>query len=408
MKTAIIILALFSSTLLASTALSGEPELSTDLLYGEDCSDAHGGYFLEIMAEWNPDPDNNTKGSFTIQFFPTSPDMVLNLNLSLFSIPEGSKVISGEISRNFTDFSSYTEASWNLSGIFEENGLIWANITLSVLVPHDYPIHPDYIAFYSITLTYNLKPVETTLLSYLISLRWFDIDFTNRVLGYIAYTLMVVTSVIGMPGIPRIIKTKSKGRISSRRVRQTHRHLGYLISLMVAFHVLVSMLAPMWLNIIKLWILPTLYIPQDLITVINLTDSKLGIELGRWAGLLILITIVGGIDFSRVSRDWGRKSALFLQQLSYISLIAIALHTIMIGTFAREQTLFVVFTWVCLVTTFTIRIALIITKKERNVQSKQKIPRKEEIPIKEIIQSTEENQIKEKIQRKGKRGSKRI
>jgi hypothetical protein len=80
----------------------------------------------------------------------------------------------------------------------------------------------------------------------------------------------------------------------------------------------------------------------------------------------------------------------------------------MIGTFAREQTLFVVFTWVCLVTTFTIRFALIITKKERNVQSKEKIPRKEEIPSKEIIQSTEENQIKEKIQRKGKRGSKRI
>ena len=396
MKTIIIILALFSSTLLASTALSGEPELSTELLYGEDCSDAHGGYFLEILAEWNPNSDNDTKGVFTIQFFPTSPDMVLNLNVSLFNLPEGSRVISGEINRNFSDFSSYTEASWNLSGIFEENGLIQANITLSVLVPHNYPIHPDYIAFYSITLTYNLTPVETTLLSYLISLRWLDINFMNRIVGYIAYTLMVVTSVIGMPGIPRIIKTKSKGKISSRRVRKTHRQLGYLISLIVAFHVLVSMLAPMWLNIIKLWILPTLYIPQDLIAIINLTDSKLGIELGRWAGLLILITVVGGIDFSRLSRDWGRKFALFLQQLSYVSLIAIALHTLMIGTFAREQTLFVVFTWFCLVTTFTIRLALITTKKERKAQSK------------EIIKSKEKVLSKEKIQKKGKRGTKRI
>jgi len=401
MKATIILLAVFSSALLASTTLAGEPELSTELLYGEDCSDAHGGYFLEIMAVFDPNSDNDTEGLFTIQFFPTSPDMVLNLNLSLFSLPEGSSIISGEINRSFPYFSSYTEASWNLSGNFEGTGFIQVNITLSVLVPHDYPIHPDYLAFYSITLSYNLTPVNTSFLNYLISLRWLDINFTNRILGYIAYTLMVITSVIGMPGIPRIIKAKSNGRISSSKVRQTHRQLGYIISLLVACHVLVSMLAPMWLNIIKLWILPTLYIPQDLIAVITLTDSKLGIELGRWAGLLILITVAGGIDFSRVSRDWGRKIALFFQQISYVSLIAIALHTLMIGTFAREQTLFVVFTWFCLVTTFTIRIVLIITKKERKIQSKDKIKSKEEIQSEDKIQS------KEKIQSRGKRGTKR-
>ncbi|MCK4848567.1 MAG: hypothetical protein KAT16_06065, partial [Candidatus Heimdallarchaeota archaeon] len=82
---------------------------------------------------------------------------------------------------------------------------------------------------------------------------------------------MAVTSVIGMPGIPRIIKTKSDGRISSSKVRQTHRLLGYLMLLLVVFHVIVSMIAPMWLNIIKLWILPTFYIPQDLIAVFTLT-----------------------------------------------------------------------------------------------------------------------------------------
>ncbi len=407
MKATIILLAVFSSALLASTTLSGEPELSTTLLYGKDCSDAHGGYFLEIMADYVRNSDNDSEGIFTVKFFPTSPDMILNLNLSISGLPEGFKIVSGDINRNFSDFSSYTEASWNLSGIYEE-GNIKANITLSVLVPHDYPIHPNYLAFYSITLTYELIPVDTTFLNYLISLRWLDFDFLNSLLGYIAYALMAVTSVIGMPGIPRIIKTKSNGRISGSRVRQAHRLFGYSIVLIVAFHVIVSMLAPMWLNIIKLWIFPTLYIPEDLIAVINLTDSKLGLELGRWAGLLILIVVVGGIDFSRMSRDWGRKTALFLQQLSYVSLIAIALHTLMIGTFAREQTLFVIFTWFCLVTTFTIRIALIITKKERKAQNKEIIQSEEIFKSEEIIRNKEKVHSKEKIQRKGKRGTKRI
>ncbi len=102
------------------------------------------------------------------------------------------------------------------------------------------------------------------------------------------------------------------------------------------------MLAPMWLNISRLWILPTLDSPKDFLAVINMTDSKLGIELGRWAGLLVLFTVAGGIDFSRLSRDWGRKFALFIQQVSYVSLIAIALHTTMIGSFAGEQPLFVI------------------------------------------------------------------
>ncbi|MHA1542308.1 MAG: hypothetical protein ACTSQH_04985, partial [Candidatus Hodarchaeales archaeon] len=345
MKTTIIILAVFTSTLFASTALDGEPELSTELLYGEDCTDAHGGFFLDIMASYEVNFDNNTEGVFTIKYYPTSPDMIFNTNVSLFSLPEGSKINSGTINRSIQDFTSYREVSWNVSGNLDEKEFILANITLSVLVPHNYPIHPNYLAFYSITLTYSLTPEDSSLLNYLFSLRWLDIDFTNRVLGYIAYTLLVVTSVIGMPGIPRIIKSKSEGRISATKIRQTHRYLGYLIFLIVAFHVIVSMLAPMWLNIIKLLILPTFYVPKDLLAVINMKDAKLGIELGRWAGLLILLTVAGGIDFSRLSRDWGRKFALLLQQVSYVSLVAIALHTIMIGSFAREQPLFVVYTW---------------------------------------------------------------
>ena len=181
MKTTIIILAVFSSALLTSTVISSEPELSTELLYGKDCSDAHGGYFLEIMAKYERNSDNDTEGVFTIEFIPTSPDMILNLNLSISSFPNGSRIIGGEINRNILDFSSYTEASWNLSGIIDDTGFFKANITLSVLVPHDYPIHPNYLAFYSIVLTYNLTPVDTSFLSYLINLRWLDIDFTNRI-----------------------------------------------------------------------------------------------------------------------------------------------------------------------------------------------------------------------------------
>ncbi|MHA1945363.1 MAG: hypothetical protein ACXAC6_06325 [Candidatus Hodarchaeales archaeon] len=372
MKTTIIILAVFSSTLFASTALDGEPELSTELLYGEDCTDAHGGFFLDIMASYEVNLDNNTEGVFTIKYYPTSPDMIFNTNVSLFSLPEGSKIINGTIDRNIQDFTSYREVSWNVSGNLTETDIIQANITLSVLVPHNYPIHPNYLAFYSITLTYSLTPEDTSLLNYLLSLRWLDIDFTNRVIGYIAYTLLVVTSVIGMPGIPRIIKSKSEGRISATKIRQSHRYLGYVVFLIVAFHVIVSMLAPMWLNIIKLWILPTFYVPEDLLAAINLTDAKLGIELGRWAGLLILLTVVGGFDFSRLSRDWGRKFALFLQQVSYVSLIAITLHATMIGSFAREQPIFVVYTWFCLVTIFSIRFILLFKQRQKNGLKKRK------------------------------------
>ena len=379
MKTTIIILAVFTSTLLASTTLDGEPELSTELLYGEDCTDAHGGFFLDIMASYEVNLDNNTEGVFTIKYYPTSPDMIFNTNVSIFSLPEGSKIINGTIDRSIQDFTSYREVSWNVSGNLAENDIIQANITLSVLVPHNYPIHPNYLAFYSITLTYSLTPEDTSLLNYLFSLRWLDIDFTNRVIGYIAYTLLVVTSVIGMPGIPRIIKSKSEGRISATKIRQSHRYLGYVVFLIVAFHVIVSMLAPMWLNIIKLWILPTFYVPEDLLAAINLTDAKLGIELGRWAGLLILLTVAGGIDFSRLSRDWGRKFALLLQQMSYVSLVAIALHTIMIGSFAREQPLFVVYTWFCLAVTFSIRFVLLF--KQRQINS---LKRRERIHIEAV------------------------
>jgi len=122
----------------------------------------------------------------------------------------------------------------------------------------------------------------------------------------------------------------------------------------------------MWLNIIKLLILPTFYVPKDLLAVINMKDAKLGIELGRWAGLLILLTVAGGIDFSRLSRDWGRKFALLLQQVSYVSLVAIALHTIMIGSFAREQPLFVVYTWFSLLVTFSIRFMLLFKQRQKN------------------------------------------
>lgn len=135
---------------------------------------------------------------------------------------------------------------------------------------------------------------------------------------------------------------------------------------------MIVILSPTWFYIIELWLLPTLYFPPDLLAVLNLKESKFGLELGRWAGLVLLFTVAAGIDFTRFTRKFGRKRALLFQQISYLALIMVGLHALLLGTLTRQITVLRLFIVSSLLLVIMLHIYLLI--KQRFSLSSSEIP----------------------------------
>ena len=166
-----------------------------------------------------------------------------------------------------------------------------------------------------------------------------------------------------MPQIHREVGTLFKRRVRASTIRRYHCRLAKVTAIVAGIHVLIVTLSPTWFYIIELWILPTLYFPPDLWAFLNLRESKFGLELGRWAGFVILITVAAGVDFSRFTRKFGRKRTLLFQQISYLALIMVGLHALLLGTLTRQITVLRLFIVTSLLFIIMLRIYLLVKQR---------------------------------------------
>ncbi len=376
LKTPLLIILGLSSLLAISTVVTIESNYSTRLIQGEDCTTYHNDYLLDLHSTLEASDESKNNGSFSIIFSPTAPEMIFTAEVILRQLPDNSTLNQVNATYEFTQFVYPQDrvAKWNVTGLTQANGEFTADINLTVRVPDNYRIHPGYEATYAIELRHNVESTEISIYQYLLNLQWFDINLTNQLLSYFSYIFIALVAILGMPGLAKLIEVSIDRKVSNKTIRNYHCTLGKLSAGTIALHGILSLISPMWLNILKLWILPTGYIPNDIIQVLTFQDSKFGLEIGRWATVLLFITLIGGIVFSRLTRKIGRKSAILLQQLSYLSLFLIAVHALIVGTLARDISLFATFTWSVLILVFGLRLILYWFNKEtKKLQTEEKV-----------------------------------
>ena len=84
----------------------------------------------------------------------------------------------------------------------------------------------------------------------------------------------------------------------------------------------------------------------------------------------MLFTVAAGIDFNRFLRKFGRKRTLYLQQISYLTLIMVGLHALLLGTLTRQINVLRLYIIVSFIFVITLRVYLlfdgIVTKKRVN------------------------------------------
>jgi hypothetical protein len=351
------------SLLFIGSVLQVEPEIESELILGEDCETYHGGYYLEIDSVVDPFPPQSSNTNFVVNLRPASSELIFNATLTLFQLPTGVIISQGNSTQSFYDFSTTQKASWNLTGIKSLENPLLVNITLLVHVPHDFPIHPGYTATYHTVLHHPFERESLTLIDYIFSLRWIDINLSQELFAYLSYTLLVLSIITGMPQIHKEIGSMLNRRIRANTIRRFHCHLAKATAIIAGIHVLIVTFSPTWFYIIELWILPTLYFPPDLLAILNLRESKFGLELGRWAGFALLFTVATGVDFGRITRKLGRKRTLVFQQISYIALIMVGLHALLIGTLTRQITILRLFIVTSLIFIIILRIYLFLKQR---------------------------------------------
>jgi hypothetical protein len=363
--TKISLISIFSlvSILFIGSVVQVEPEIESELILGEDCETYHGGYYLEIDSVVDPFPPQSSNTNFIVILMPTSSELIFNATLTLFQLPTGVEISQGNSTQSFYNFSTKQKASWNLTGIQSLENPLLVNITLLVHVPQDFPIHPGYTATYHIILNHPFVQESLSLIDYILSLKWIDIDLSQEIFAYLSYTLLVFSIITGMPQIHKEIGSMLNRRIRVNTIRRFHCHLSKATAIIAGIHVLVVTLSPTWFYIIELWILPTLYFPPDLLAILNLRESKFGLELGRWAGFALLFTVATGVDFGRITRKLGRKRTLIFQQISYIALVMVGLHALLLGTLTRQITILRLFIVTSLILVIMLRVYLLLKQR---------------------------------------------
>ncbi|MHA1971444.1 MAG: hypothetical protein ACTSW1_00545 [Candidatus Hodarchaeales archaeon] len=318
--------------------LTLEPEIQPELIEGKDCQLEHGEYFLVFEVNYDQLPINSTNGTFSISFIPTSDELEFDASTELTQLPEGASLSSGTMKQTFTNFTGRRKALWSFTGVASARIPIEAKITFTVRVPEDYYVHPSYFGTYDAVLRFPLQAEEVSLIGFILSLRWFEINLFNQILAYLNYTFFVITVITGMPKMHQIMGGVLRRDVSASWLRGWHRKLGITTGVLTLLHVVISAISPMWINIIKLWPFPTLYLPSG-----QLRDPLSGLELGRWSGLLMLIIGVSGLDYNRLAKKLSRKYAISIQRLSYVILVLTLLHTLIIGTLTQELILFKIY-----------------------------------------------------------------
>ncbi|NHJ01401.1 MAG: hypothetical protein EAX86_04625 [Candidatus Heimdallarchaeota archaeon] len=376
-KIPLLILLGLSSILAMSAIVTIETNYSTRLIQGEDCSTYHNDLFINLYSNLERLGVEKDNGILSIIFSPAAPELIFTADVILQRIPEASQLIQDNITYNFSPFVYPEEriATWNFTRLNQADGEFSADIILSVKVPDNYRIHPGYEATYAIELRHTLEPRELSIYEYIFSFQWFDINLTNQLLSYLSYLFIAFVAILGMPRLNALIEISTNKKISKKTLQQYHYKAGKFSGIVISLHVILSIISPMWLNILKLWILPTGYVPTNIEKVLTFQDSNFGLELGRWAGLLLLYTFISGVNFGWITRKIGRNWALSLQQLSYLSLFMIAIHALIIGTLARDISLFTVFIWSVLIMVFSLRLILFWFNRElKNQRQLTEVP----------------------------------
>jgi len=179
----------------------------------------------------------------------------------------------------------------------------------------------------------------------------------GRILGYIAYTLLLLSV---LTGVARYLLRKW---FSGRKLRILHADLSNLGFTLVVIHA-ITLIIPNspWTSSYRWFqILPT-GTPSEL--------TAIGLELGRWGLLVMYISVLSGYYFSSLVKKFGRKVGIRIHMLSYLALIGGMIHAVMIGGTASKPLVTLIFV-ISLLSVLIIKIDDSRRKNQKREQRKE-------------------------------------
>lgn len=145
------------------------------------------------------------------------------------------------------------------------------------------------------------------------------------ILGYLTFALLFLSVVAGA-GVYHL-----KKYISGRKIRILHADLSNLSFTVAVIHaVILSLPSSPWFGTYSLFEI----VPQLLPTFA--TTQDFGLELGRWALLLMYIGVISGYFIAKIMKKFSRRVGISIHMLTYIALIFGLIHTMVIGSFAKS------------------------------------------------------------------------
>ena len=190
-------------------------------------------------------------------------------------------------------------------------------IELNSSIPGSSSIYVTYLnstPLQEVTITITIQPVPPVSLMLIL----------GSLLGYLTYILLFLSVVAGA-GVYHL-----KKYISGRKIRIIHSDLANLSFTMAVIHgVILSLPTSPWFGTYSWFQL----VPQ--IIPVPTTLADLGLELGRWALVLLYIGVISGYYIAKIIKKFGRKVGISIHMLTYLGLILGFIHAMLIGTWAK-------------------------------------------------------------------------
>jgi len=174
----------------------------------------------------------------------------------------------------------------------------------------------------------------------------------GRWLGVLSLGGMIIVIILGFRHVRSFLITRS--RLTGRGVMQIHRYVAYVTFVLVIVHGILLSFIRKWSRIYSWWeFYPKLRTPTSWELSSFLNDEVIGIELGDWSFLTMILAVIGGYFFKDILRKIGRKKTIFFQQTTYVGLVLAVLHAKMDGYWTNKYPAFfymqVIITFILLV-----------------------------------------------------------
>ncbi|MHA1744713.1 MAG: hypothetical protein ACTSWW_01870 [Promethearchaeota archaeon] len=348
---------------------------------GVDCLGFHDSTYVRTSEQLNylgeAKPGEGLE--FSILISRTTGGMIFNATVELYNFPDNLTLQEGSLTQVKTDMNADAfNVTWTIAGDFEGNFTFAIRSRVSVNFEW---YHPTYVATYRYLYTGNFQvsdnPTEPPYLDQDIpkgeepSIPLNIELLTGRLLGFLSVLFVYLSIQFGLP--ERKTKIRKFYKLTAAKCRDVHCDLGYLAVGTIVLHNIMLSRTVWGLYFSWFEFYPTFHVLRN-----GGNTLTWGLDLAVWGSLIFIIVTVAGVYFKKIARKFGFKTAVFLQQISYLALTLSVIHAILNGYWTQEFPILLILQIAMLADVVISRYMVYIRMYDKRLKKKQDLAKAQE------------------------------